>query len=250
MRLKFFGLAASSLVLLACGDESSSTASPKVTPLSNDAVLAQIAGEASSLDMVKGLAASAAGQVPGGATAAGRTLDECTDAVNQTVQTKDSTTGETMTMTMKVSLGDGTAITCNNLQGVTSLRFSITMSAPSMNLAMAMTTNLRDDGSMSLVGTGSASFSDSGHVGGFSDLNFTSVADATGELQTFSGSMKLVLDGASTDAIAFDANGPTADQTVKIYRNGGVIGSMTFVADGSVVVKDATGKVVSTDSAA
>lgn len=244
MRIKFLGLAASSLLLLACGEES--TSSPAVTPLSDSKVLALLASNTEALDMVgnlSGMATSSLNQSEAAPLVAARAADECTDAFNQTNTFTDDSTGEKVTMTLKATLANGSAITCANAAEASGFKFQISMVSPSFSFAMAMTTTTGLDGGMSIVGTGSGTFSEEGHVGGFSDLTFTQSLDANGEILSYTGSMKMAFDGATTDAISFGEAGPLA-QTVKVYRNGGVIGTMTFAADGSVVVKDATGKIV------
>lgn len=249
MRLKFLGLAASSLLLLACGDES--TSSPAVAPLSDSQVLAQLASGVSVVGMVgdfSGMATSPLGKSEAGPLAAARAADQCTDATNRTTSITDDETGEKMTITLHATLTNGSAITCQNAQGATGFKFQVSMVSPSMTMSMTMVTAVQDNGGMTITGTGSGTFSDEGHSGGFSDLAFTQTIDSLGEIASYAGSMKMSFDGASTDAIAFGIQGPVA-QTVKVYRNGGVIGTMTFAVDGSVVVKDATGKVVSEDIA-
>lgn len=254
MRLKFLGLAASSLLLLACGEET--TSSPKST-LSDDQVLALIASGVSEIGMVGSLsemATSSLGNIeasPGfqeELILAGRSVDECTDAFNTTTTFTDDTTGEKVTMTLKTTFSNGTAITCDNFNGSSGFKFQISMVSPSFSMAMTMTTTPTVAGGMSIVGTGSGTFTEEGHSGSFSDLSFSQTIDSLGEITAYAGSMKMTFDGASTDAIAFDEQGPTA-QTVKVYRNGGVIGTMTFDADGSVVVKDLTGKIISSELA-
>lgn len=249
MRLKFLGLAASSLLLLACGDES--TSSPAVAPLSDSQVLAQLASGVSVVGMVgdlSGMATSSLGNSEAAPLAAARAADQCTDALNTTTSFTDDETGEKMTMTLKTTLANGSAITCENLGSTPALKFQISMVSPSMSMSMLMASTSLANGGMSITGSGSGSFSDAGHSGGFSDLTFTQVIDSLGEISSYAGSMKMSFDGANTDAIAFGIQGPVA-QTVKVYRNGGVIGTMTFAADGSVVVKDAAGKIVSEELA-
>lgn len=247
MRFKFLGLAASSLLLLACGEESTSST---VTPLSDAKVLEALAGSVStigSIGAVSGMATSSL-QPSEAAPLAARGLDQCTDAFNTTSSFTDDETGEKTTMTMKATLADGSAITCSNFDAKAGLKFQISMVSSSMSMSMAMTTS-SFAGGMRIVGTGSGTFSDEGHSGGFTDMSFTQTIDSLGEIASYAGSMKLHFDGASTDAIAFDKQGAIV-QTVKVYRNGGVIGTMTFDADGSVVVKDATGKIVSGETMA
>lgn len=241
MRFKFLGLAASSLLLLACGEESTSS---NVAPLSDTQVLQMLAGSVATIGdigMVSGIA-TATLQPSEAAPLAARGLDQCTDAFNTTSSFTDDSTGEKTTMTMKATLADGSAITCQNFDPQAGLKIQVSMSSPSFSMSMAMTTSAFAGG-MRIVGTGSGTFSEEGHSGGFTDMSFTQTIDSLGEIASYAGSMKLHFDGASTDAIAFDEQGATA-QTVKVYRNGGVIGTMTFAADGSVVVKDVSGKVV------
>lgn len=249
MRLKFLGLAASSLLLLACGEES--TSSPAVAPLSDAQVLAQLASGVSVVGVVgdlSGMATDAINPSEAEPLVAARGLDDCTDAFNTTTTFIDDTTGEKTTMTLKATLANGSAITCNNVVEAEGFKFQVSMVSQSFSMSMVMTTTAQANGAMSIVGTGSGTFSEEGHSGGFSDLTFTQTIDSLGEVTAYAGSMKMSFDGASTDAIAFGEEGPVA-QTVKVYRNGGVIGTMTFAADGSVVVKDVNGIVVSEERA-
>ena len=254
MRLKFLGLAATSLLLLACGEE---TTSSQKTSLSDAEVLAQIASGVSDIGMVGSLsemATSSLGSIeasPGfeeELVLAGRAADDCSDHFNTTVSFPDEESGETLTMSMSTTLANGSAITCDNLDLSGGFKFSIALSSPSLTMAMVMTTNPLQDGGMRIAGTGSGTFSEGGRMGGFSDLAFSQTIDGEGEITAYAGSMKMSFDGATTDAISFGPEG-VVPQTVKVYRNGGVIGTMTFAPDGSVVVKDAAGKIVSEESA-
>lgn len=249
MRLKFLGLAASSLLLLACGEESTSSTTP---PLSDAQVLAQLAAGASFVDVVGSLsnaATSSFSEPQSNAVVAARSADECSDGFNSTFKDTDDETGEITTTTLKATLANGSAITCANIESATGFKFAITMVSPSFSMAMALTVNTGEDGSMSVAGTGSGSFTEEGHSGGFSDLSFSQTLDAAGEITAYTGSMKIAFDGASTGPIAFGMDGLTA-QVVDVYRNGAKIGTMTFAEDGSVVVKDASGKIISEEPAA
>lgn len=249
MRLKFLGLAASSLLLLACGEESTSSS---VTPLSDAQVLAQLASGVTAVGVVgnlSGMATSKFSQSESEPLLSARAADECTDAFNTTTTFTDDTTGEKVTMTLKTTFANGSAITCDNFSEASGFKFQISMVSPGFSMAMVMTTTPTVDGGMSIVGSGSGTFSEEGHSGAFSDLSFTQTIDSLGEIVAYAGSMKMAFDGATTDAIAFDEQGPTA-QIVKVYRNGGVIGTLTFAADGSVVVKDAAGKIVGAETVA
>lgn len=235
MRMKLLGLAALSLSLFACGDESS-TSSQKQS-LSDRQVLAMIAGGAGNVQMFQSIASSA--NMSG---AAGRTQDQCADMMNIRDTVVDDSTGEKAVMTISATLPDGSPLTCAAVSAG-AFKMAITMQSPSTTLSMSMTTSKDVDGSVSVTGTGAATFSGEGVSFGFSDMIFSMTMSAEGTLVSYAGSMKMNIDGATTDAISFDANGVVA-QTVRVYRNGSVIGSIVFAADGSAQVRDASGALV------
>ncbi|MCB9495531.1 MAG: hypothetical protein H6686_01410 [Fibrobacteria bacterium] len=240
MRYKLLALAASSLLVMACNDSSSSSTAPTNTStVSDQEVLTQVASGAGEMAGVGGAMATSTEKMAGELRRAARAVDACSD--HSSHMETDSATGGTTSYT--ITMSDGSPLTCTNLTATSTLKVVIKVVEPTGTMDMVMMVGLKATGGMMLSGTGSGSFSEEGHTFGFKDLAFQGSANAAGEV-TMSGTMAMTIDGATTSAIEFDESGLTYPQTVTVTRNGKVIGSIQFVSDEEVVVKDATGKVI------
>ena len=243
MRTSIFALVATSVLLLACGDESSTSSTPSNT-LSDRQVLVMLAQGAG---MTSEFGQISAGATPP-ATVAARKLDMCSDKLGNHIDTLfDDSTGEKMIMNLQVTLPGGAPLTCEAMSAPNSnLQFSLSMNSPSMSMTMAFQGSRRDDGSFSASGNANGTFREDGMSMGFA-LQFQQTVDAAGTITAYSGNISMNIDGASTDPLAFDLGG-IAPQTVKVYRGSNVIGTITFAADGSAQIRDASGALVEDDT--
>ena len=243
MRTSIFALVASSVLLVACGDESSTSSTPSNT-LSDRQVLVMLAQGAG---MTSEFGQISAGATPP-ATVAARKLDMCADLLGTRIDTLvDDETGEKMIMNLQVMLPGGAPLTCEAMSASNSdLQFLLSMTSPSISMTMAFQGTRRDDRSFTASGSANGTIREDAMSMGFA-LQFQQAIDATGAITAYSGTVSMNLDGASTDPIVFDLDG-VVPQTVKVYRGSDVIGTITFAADGSEQIRDASGALVENDT--
>ena len=113
-------------------------------------------------------------------------------------------------------------------------------------MTMAFQGSRQGDGSFSSSGSANGTFHEDGMSMGMT-LQFQQTIDAAKVVTAYSGTVSMNLEGASTDPIAFDLDG-VVPQTVKVYRGSNVIGTITFAADGSEQIRDASGALVEDDT--